>query len=83
METPDDYVTEDLRDRLIHDPRVYEQDLTIRIDQRKLTVGGNVTTAERQQAITDAARELLPGYEIANETTVVPSSEPDSEERLR
>jgi osmotically-inducible protein OsmY len=83
METPDDYLTEDLRDRLIHDPRVYEQDLTIRLDQRKLTVGGNVSTAERRQAITDVARELLPGYEITNETTVVPSSEPEAEERLR
>jgi osmotically-inducible protein OsmY len=82
METPDDYLTEDLRDRLIHDPRVYEQDLTIRLDQRRLTVGGNVTTAERQQAITEVARELLPGYEITNETTVVPSSEPEGEERL-
>jgi osmotically-inducible protein OsmY len=83
METPDDYLTEDLRDRLIHDPRVYEQDLTIRLDQRKLTVGGNVSTAKRRQAITDVARELLPGYEITNETTVVPSSEPEAEERLR
>jgi hypothetical protein len=43
-------------------------------------LGGNVATPQLRQAITDVASELLPGYEIVNETTVVSATEPDGEE---
>jgi hypothetical protein len=33
-----------------------------------------------KQKITEVAQELLPGYEVVNETTVVPAAEPDSAE---
>ena len=42
--------------------------------------GGNVATPQLRETITNVARELLPGYEIVNETTVVPATEPDGEE---
>jgi len=43
-------------------------------------VGGNVATPQLQETITTVARELLPDYEIVNETTVVAAGEPDGEE---
>jgi hypothetical protein len=43
-------------------------------------LGGNVATPQIRDKITEVARELLPGYQIVNETTVVPSDEPQDEE---
>jgi hypothetical protein len=79
----EEYLAEHLRDRLIHDPRVSEQDLLVRIVERRVFVGGNVSTPELREAITVVARELLPDYEIVNETSLVPAAEPDEEERVR
>jgi hypothetical protein len=79
----EEYLAEHLRDRLIHDPRVNEQDLLVRIMERRVFVGGNVSTRELREAITVVARELLPDYEIVNETSLVPAAEPEEEERLR
>jgi hypothetical protein len=33
-----------------------------------------------RHTITEVAQELLPGYEIVNETTVVPATEPEDAE---
>ena len=84
MKEPNDYASEHLRDRLIHDPRLHEQDLVVRVEETRVTVGGRVTTPERQQAVTDVVQELMPGREITNETVVVPQDEPegDGAERL-
>jgi hypothetical protein len=84
MENPDDYVGEHLRDELIHDPRVQEQDLTVRVDGNRVTVGGCVSTNERQAAVAQVAQELMPGKIITNETVVVAADEPDADgdERL-
>lgn len=73
-----------MRDQLIHDPRLHEQDLTVRVEETRVTVGGRVSTRERQQAVTLAAQELMPGKEIANETVVVAQDEPepDGDERM-
>ena len=79
----DEYLAEHLRDRLIHDPRVNEQDLLVRIMERRVFLGGNVSTPELREAITVVARELLPDYEIVNETTLIPAAEPEDEERVR
>jgi BON domain-containing protein len=79
----DEYLAEHVRDRLIHDPRVNEQDLLVRIMERRVFLGGNVSTPELREAITVVARELLPDYEIVNETSLVPAAEPDEEERVR
>jgi hypothetical protein len=82
-DTRDDYLSERIRDRLIHDSRVNEQDLRVDIRERTITVGGNVSTAHLRESISRLAAELLPDYQIINETKVVPSSEPDGEEPVR
>ncbi|MDQ6884109.1 MAG: BON domain-containing protein [Candidatus Dormibacteraeota bacterium] len=76
----DDYLSEHIRDQLIHDPRVNEQDLAVRVGERTVTLAGNVSSEHLRDAITEVAKELLPGYELVNETRVVPASEPDGEE---
>jgi osmotically-inducible protein OsmY len=80
IERRPDYLGEHLREKLIHDPRVAEQDLKVEVKEHRIMLGGNVATPQLRDTITDVARELLPGYEIINETTVVPAGEPDREE---
>jgi BON domain-containing protein len=79
----DEYLAEHVRDRLIHDPRVNEQDVLVRITERRVFLGGNVATNDLREAISAVARELLPDYEIVNETTLVPAAEPEGEERVQ
>jgi hypothetical protein len=43
-------------------------------------LGGNVASPQLKQQITEVAKELLPDYEVVNETTVVSAAEPESEE---
>jgi osmotically-inducible protein OsmY len=75
-----DYLPEHIREKLIHDPRVAEQDLKVDVMEHRVLLGGNVATTQLRHTITEVAQELLPGYEIVNETTVVPATEPDDEE---
>lgn len=75
-----DYAHENIRERLIHDPRVAEQDLTVEVLSERVVLGGNVATAQIRERITEVAQELLPGYQIINETMVVPSDVPEGEE---
>jgi osmotically-inducible protein OsmY len=75
-----DYLPEAIREKLIHDPRVSEQDLRVEVQARRVMLGGNVASPQIQQRITDVAKELLPDYDVVNETTVVSAAEPDGEE---
>ncbi len=75
-----DYLPEAIREKLIHDPRVAEQDLRVEVQSHRVLLGGNVASPQLKQQITEVAKELLPDYEVVNETTVVSASEPDSEE---
>jgi osmotically-inducible protein OsmY len=75
-----DYLPENIREKLIHDPRVAEQDLRVDVKEHRVLIGGNVSTLQLRHTLTEVARELLPGYEIVNETTVVPATEPEDEE---
>jgi len=77
-----DYLPEAIREKLIHDPRVAEQDLRVEVQARRVRLGGNVASPQLKQRITEVAQELLPGYEVVNETTVVSAAEPDSEESV-
>jgi osmotically-inducible protein OsmY len=75
-----DYLPESIREKLIHDPRVAEQDLRVEVQAHRVMLGGNVSSPQLKRKITEVAKELLPDYEVVNETTVVPAAEPDSEE---
>jgi osmotically-inducible protein OsmY len=76
----DEYLPEAIREKLIHDPRVAEQDLRVRVQEHRVMLGGNVASPQLKQRITEVARELLPDYEVINETTVVSATEPEGEE---
>jgi osmotically-inducible protein OsmY len=75
---PPQYVAEHIRDALRKDPRVGELDVQVRITGNRVFLSGNVATVERQRAITDIVRELLPDIEVSNETTI--SNLPEAEE---
>ena len=75
-----DYLPEHIRDKLIHDRRIAEQDLRVDVKEHRVMLGGNVASPQLRQTITEVAHELLPGYEIVNETTVVSAAEPEGEE---
>jgi osmotically-inducible protein OsmY len=75
-----DYLSEQIRQQLIHDSRVNEQDLVVDVRERTVTLEGNVSTQHLRETITRVATELLPDYEIVNQTRVVSSSEPVGEE---
>ncbi len=75
-----DYLPEAIREKLIHDPRVAEQDLRVEVQAHRVLLGGNVSSPQLKQRITEVAKELLPDYEVVNETTVVSAAEPDGEE---
>lgn len=77
-----DYLPEAIREKLIHDPRVAEQDLRVEVQAHRVMLGGNVASPQLKQQITEVAQELLPDYEVVNETTVVSGAEPDSEESV-
>ena len=79
-EPRDEYLPEAIREKLIHDPRVAEQDLNVQIQQHRVMLGGNVASPQLKQRITEVAQELLPDYEVVNETSVVSAAEPDGEE---
>lgn len=75
-----DYLPERIREKLIHDPRVAEQDLKVDIREHRLMLAGHVSTSQIRDRLTEVAHEMLPDYEIVNETTVVSAAEPDGEE---
>ena len=79
-EPRDEYLPEAIREKLIHDPRVAEQDLNVQIQQHRVMLAGNVASPQLKQRITEVAQELLPDYEVVNETSVVSAAEPDGEE---
>lgn len=75
-----DYLPEHIRERLIHDPRVAEQDLKVEVKENKVMLGGNVSSPQIRDRITEVLHEIAPGYVIVNETNVVSASEPEGEE---
>ena len=75
-----DYLPEHIREQLIHDPRVAEQDLKVEVTEQRVMLGGQVATSQIRERITEVAHELLPGYEVVNEVTVVSAAEPEGEE---
>jgi BON domain-containing protein len=70
-----DYLPEHIREQLIHDLRV-------EVQEKKVMLGGNVSSPQIRERITEVVKEIVPGYEIVNETNVVSGSEPEGEERV-
>jgi len=79
---PERYLVERVRQALAHDPRVNALDIRVRVRDGKVYLNGRVATPERRAAITDVVREVLPGYEVNNGTTLGEYPEPVAEEHV-
>jgi hypothetical protein len=67
----DEYAVQRLREALATDERVAEMGVQVRVAAgSKVFLTGQVPTEERQQAVGLVAAEVLPDYEIHNETVV-------------
>jgi hypothetical protein len=75
------YLIQRVREALAHDPRVGELELRVKMVGTKVFVGGTVPTEERRRAVGEVVSEVLPDFEIHNETTVIDfGPRPDQEE---
>jgi hypothetical protein len=77
-----EYVVGHIEEALARDPRVGELEISVRVTGRVVELTGTVTTPERQEAISEVVRTLLPDYEVRNMTTVGPFPEKHDKERL-
>jgi osmotically-inducible protein OsmY len=78
---PEDYAIQRLREALAADERVAEMGVQVRLVAGKVFLTGQVATPERRQAIGAIAQEVLPDYQVRNETVVtVVGGEPRVEE---
>lgn len=67
---PAPYLGEQIRERLLRDPRIGELDLHVSVDGRSVIVTGHVSTDDRRRAVSEALDEFLPDHDVRNETTV-------------
>jgi osmotically-inducible protein OsmY len=82
MIEPEDYAIEHLRNALATDGRVAEMGLDVRIAAGKVFLTGQVPTEERRRAVGVVAGEVLPDYEVHNETVVTEVADQPRVERL-
>jgi hypothetical protein len=79
---PPHYLVQKVREALAHDDRVNELEIKVKIYGKRVFLTGVVSTQERRAGIDDVIHELLPGYEVQNETTVGAFDGPVEEEQL-
>ena len=72
MIEPEDYAVQRLREALATDERVAEMGVQVHVVAGKVFLTGLVATAERQAAVGTVAAEVLPDYEVHNQTAVTP-----------
>jgi hypothetical protein len=81
-EEPKSYVVAHVREALARDPRTNELHVDVTVAGRRVFLTGEVASDERKQAVTTVVRELLPDYDVRNETSVPPLEEPGDAEEL-
>lgn len=74
------YDIEHIREALVHDPRVNELDVHVRVVDDALVVTGNVASVQRRDAITAVVTELVPELEVRNDVSVTDLSAPTGQE---
>jgi hypothetical protein len=79
---PEDYIIQRVRDALAADERVAEMGVQVRMAAGKVFLTGQVATEERQRAVGVVAGEVLPEYEVHNETVVTELGDQPRVERL-
>jgi hypothetical protein len=81
-DAPDPYVAARLRERLITDERIGEQDLQTEWVAGAVVITGEVATEERRQAVSQVAAEALPDVDHRNLVTVARNDGPVETERV-
>ncbi len=79
---PKHYVIGHVREALARDPRANELNVDVAVTGRRVFLTGEVASNAHKRAVTDVVRELLPDYEVHNETTVPAGDEPGEPEEL-
>lgn len=79
---PEAYVVERVRTALAVDPRVGELGIVVTFEDGRLTLAGEVATAERRVAVETVAREQAPDCEIENRVSAVVLGEPGEPETV-
>jgi len=57
---PTEYVIAQLQEAFIHDPRVHEQSIEVRVEGARIVLRGELATPERCQAAITVAKQLFP-----------------------
>ena len=83
MIEPEDYAAQRLRDALATDERVAEMGVQVRLVAGKVFLTGQVATEERRQAVGEVAAEVLPDYEVHNDTVVTVVADAPRVEHIR
>ncbi len=83
MTEPEDYTIQRVRDALATDERVGEIGVEVRIAAGKVFLTGQVPTEERRRAVGVVAGEVVPDYEVHNETVVTELGDQPRVEHLR
>ena len=81
-ETEHVYLAEHIRDALARDERVGELGVEVTLTPAGVFLTGEVASPQRQDAISEVAREVAPEQDIHNQTTVMQYPEPGEEEQL-
>ena len=79
---PERYTAERIRERLRHDPRVMELAVEVKLVGNKVFIDGPISTDQQRAAVDEIVAEMLPEYEVHNQTTVGPMGEAEEAERL-
>ena len=82
MIEPEDYAIQRVREALATDARVAEMGVQVRLVAGKVFLTGQVPTDERRRAVGDVAAEVLPDYELHNDTVVTAVSGEPRVERI-
>ena len=81
-DSPPHYLVERVHEALAHDERVNELEIKVKIYGKKVFLTGTVPTQQRRDAISVVLEDVLPGYEIHNETIVGSFPEPTEVEKI-
>jgi hypothetical protein len=81
-ESPDPYLAAHLRERLVADERIGEQDLQTELVAGTVVITGEVATEERRVAVSAVAAETLGATAHQNLVTVARNDGPVETERV-
>ena len=79
---PKSYVVAHVREALARDSRANELHVDVTIAGKRVFLTGEVASDERKRSVTQVVQELLPDYDVHNETSVPPLDEPGDAEEL-